>query len=79
MRESAAGPMAGSMADSVADSMTASAAPETGALLDVADIFEALPDAWLILDAEATVVAANRAYLALVACEREAIVGRSIY
>ncbi len=56
-----------------------SAESEPAAAFDVADIFEALPDAWLILDADANVVAANRAYLTLVSCEREVIVGQSVY
>ncbi|WP_321843605.1 sensor histidine kinase [Paraburkholderia bannensis] len=51
--------------------------PAPGA--DVGEIFEALPDAWLVLDASMQVVAANRAYLALVSSEREAVIGRSVY
>lgn len=51
--------------------------PAPGA--EVGEIFEALPDAWLVLDADMQVVAANRAYLALVSCERAAVVGRSVY
>ncbi len=50
-----------------------------GVDVDAGEIFEALPDAWLVLDADMQVVAANRAYLALVSSERAALVGRSIY
>ncbi|QGZ66791.1 sensor histidine kinase [Paraburkholderia acidisoli] len=52
---------------------------EAPALFDLAEVFDALPDAWLILDAGARVVAVNRAYLSLVATERAELVGRSIY
>lgn len=48
-------------------------------LLAGGEIFDALPDAWLVLDGDAQVVAVNRAYLKLLASEREAVIGRSVY
>lgn len=58
---------------------TASGEPARGVEVDVGEIFESLPDAWLVLDADMQVVAANRAYLALVSSERAVVVGRSVY
>lgn len=54
--------------------------PESASTVpDLAELFDALPDAWLVLDAEANVVAVNRAYLQLVASERGDLIGRSVY
>ncbi|WP_322044520.1 sensor histidine kinase [Paraburkholderia sp. J67] len=60
-------------------SATPASRSDPSAATDVGEIFESLPDAWLVLDAAMTVVAANRAYLALVATERSAVLGRSVY
>jgi signal transduction histidine kinase len=57
----------------------AAASGVAAAAAGVGEIFESLPDAWLVLDADMQVVAANRAYLALVSSEREAVLGRSVY
>lgn len=65
------------MSGSTSDSTATVAAQRAAA--DPAGLFDALPDAWLVLDAEANVVAVNRAYLALVASERGELVGRSVY
>ncbi|NIE63419.1 ATP-binding protein [Burkholderia sp. Ax-1719] len=65
------------LSDLPASGAAASGEPAPG--VDVGEIFEALPDAWLVLDADMQVVAANRAYLALVSSDRAAVVGRSIY
>jgi len=55
--------------------------PDGAALapVDVGQIFELLPDAWLILDERRCVVTANDAYLRLMSCDLDALRGRFVH